>query len=401
MNVQRAVLVLSLAVFATMAGNSVVIPFLPLYVHQFGVSEFGAGLLFSVHAATRIIVLPFIGRLSDRWERKTFLLIGIFCYTLSSLAYMPAEQLITFVSVMIIHGTATAVVHPVAMAYVGELAPKGQEGRYSSYLNSALLGGIAGGPILGGAIKDLFGMQTNFWVMAGLSTAALGLIWISLPKAHGHGKKGGALTASVWSVLACPPLAGVAGFRFGYALANALTWVFLPLLATHMLPLSTTQVGLLVSANTLVSTFLQAPSGRLADRMSKPLLIGIGGLGSALTLALFPWASAFWQLLLLNVLVGAFYGLAFPSHVAVAIENSSAYGMGTVMSMLLTAHGLGMMLGPMIFGSLASHGSLGAAFVGGGVICSLLTFACYPLTKKPGFQPESVAVTEKESAMAD
>ena len=76
--VPRAVFVLSLAVFATMAGNSVVIPFLPLYVHQFGVSEFGAGLLFSVHAATRVVVLPFIGRLSDRWERKAFLLIGWF-----------------------------------------------------------------------------------------------------------------------------------------------------------------------------------------------------------------------------------------------------------------------------------------------------------------------------------
>jgi MFS family permease len=140
-------LILSLAVFATMVGNSVVIPFLPLYVHQYGVSEFGAGLLFSVHAATRIVVLPFIGRLSDRWERKTFLLIGVLCYTLSSLAYMPASQLPTFVAVMVIHDTATAVVHPVAMAYVGELAPKGQEGRYSGYINSALLGGIAGGPM--------------------------------------------------------------------------------------------------------------------------------------------------------------------------------------------------------------------------------------------------------------
>ena len=67
----RALLVLSLAVFATMAGNSMVIPFLPLYVQQFHVSEFGAGLLFSVHAATRIVILPFVGRLSDRWDRKT------------------------------------------------------------------------------------------------------------------------------------------------------------------------------------------------------------------------------------------------------------------------------------------------------------------------------------------
>jgi MFS family permease len=71
------------------------------------------------------------------------------------------------------------------------------------------------------------------------------------------------------------------------------------------------------------------------------------------------------------------------------------------MSVLLTAHGLGMMIGPMIFGLLASHGSLGAAFWGGGVICSLLTFACYPLTKKSGLQPPLPAVAKEEPAVAD
>src|SRR4051812_33646978 len=111
---QGTLLILSLAVFVTMVGNSMVIPFLPLYVQQFGVSEFGAGLLFSVHAATRIVILPFVGSLSDRWERKTFLLVGVLCYTLSSLAYIPAGDLWSFILIMIVHGIATAVVHPIA-----------------------------------------------------------------------------------------------------------------------------------------------------------------------------------------------------------------------------------------------------------------------------------------------
>ncbi len=359
-----------------MMGNSLVIPFLPLYVQQFGVSEFGAGLLFSVHAATRIVVLPFIGRFSDRWERKAFLLVGVLCYTLSSLAYMPAGQLATFVAVMVIHGTATAVVHPVAMAYVGELAPQGQEGRYSSYLNSALLGGIAGGPLIGGALKDLGSMQANFTVMAALSAAALGLLWALLPNAHGEKKKATTPAVSLWAPLSCPPILGVAGFRFGYALANALTWVFLPMLATHLLPLSTTLIGVLVSANVLVSTLLQAPSGRLADRMSKRTLITIGSVGSACALLLFPFATNFWQLLLLNVGVGAFYGLAFPAHVAVAIEHAGPYGMGAVMGMLLTAHGFGMMVGPILFGFFVSHVHLGAAFWSGGLLSLGLAVVC-------------------------
>ena len=395
----RALLVLSLAVFATMAGNSMVIPFLPLYVQQFHVSEFGAGLLFSVHAATRIVILPFVGRLADRWDRKTFLLLGVVCYLLASLAYVPAGTFIAFILVMLVHGTATAVVHPIAMAYVGDIAPKGREGTYSGYMNTAMLGGIGGGPLLGGFLKDHFSMEMNFFVMAVLSLLALLLLAVFLPKAQGHKPTSSTSTTSQWTLLQCPPILGVAGFRLGYALANALTWVFLPLLATHMLPLSTTQVGLLVSVNVLVSTLLQSPSGRLADRMSKAHLIGLGGLLSALALCAFPWATGFWQLFFLNVLVGATYGLAFPAHVALAMEQARGHGMGTVMSFLMLAHGVGMMIGPVLFGAIARQWSLHSAFWSGGLINALLIVLCYPLTQKVTTQSQPAPAGNRAPAV--
>ena len=397
----RTLLVLSLAVFSTMAGNSMVIPFLPLYVQQFHVSEFGAGLLFSVHAATRIVILPFVGRLSDRWDRKTFLLFGVLCYILSSLAYVPATTFMAFILVMLVHGTATAVVHPIAMAYVGDIAPKGQEGTYSGYINTAMLGGIGGGPLLGGLLKDHFSMEMNFFVMAGLSLLALFLLAWFLPKAQGHKQAKQTITTSQWRLLTCRPILGVAGFRLGYALANALTWVFLPLLATHLLPLSTTQVGLLVSVNVLVSTLLQSPSGRLADRMSKADLIGIGGFLSALALCVFPWATGFWQLFFLNILVGAAYGLAFPAHIALAMEQSRGYGMGTVMSLLMLAHGVGMMIGPMLFGAIARQWSLQSAFWSGGMINIILIALCYPLTRQIMLRAQTVSVGNQEPAVTD
>jgi len=397
----RALLVLSLAVFSTMAGNSMVIPFLPLYVQQFHVSEFGAGLLFSVHAATRIVILPFVGRLSERWERKTFLLFGVLCYLLSSLAYVPAGTFIAFILVMLMHGTATAVVHPIAMAYVGDIAPKGQEGTYSGYINTALLGGIGGGPLLGGFLKDHFSMEMNFCVMAGLSLLALFLLAAFLPKAQDQKHIQRTARASQWTLLRCPPLLGVAGFRLGYALANALTWVFLPLLATHMLPLSTTQVGGLVSANVIVSTLVQGPCGRLADRMSKARLIGIGGTLSAVALCAFPWATSFWQLLLLNVLVGGTYGIAFPAHVALAMEHARGYGMGTVMSLLMMAHGVGMMIGPILFGAIARQWNLHYVFWSGGLINVLLIALCYPLTQKTVLQSPPALTENQTPAIAD
>jgi MFS family permease len=384
----RALFVLSLAVFATMVGNSMVIPFLPLYVQQFGVSEFGAGLLFSVHAATRTVILPFVGTLSDRWERKTFLLAGVLCYTLSSLAYIPAGSLWSFILIMVVHGTATAVVHPIAMAYVGDLAPTGQEGRYSGYINTALLGGIGGGPLIGGVLKDLFSMQTNFIVMAGLSAFALALMAGFLPAVQMQKNTARTASASLWTLLTIRQVLGVAGFRFSYALTNALTWVFLPLMATHLLPLNTTQVGVLISVNVIVSTLLQAPCGRLADRLRKANLIGIGGLMSAIALCGFPWATGFWQLFFFNLLVGAAYGVAFPAHLALAMENARGYGMGAMMSLLMFAHGLGMMVGPVLFGAIARHWHLESAFWSGGSLNILLIVLCYPLMRAVVIHPQ-------------
>ena len=122
------------------------------------------GLLFSVHAATRTLILSFTGRLSDRWERKYFLLTGLFFYTATSFASLPTDTVASFILIMIVHGTATAIMHPVDMAYVGDLAPAGQEGRYSGSLNTPMLGGVAGGPLLGGIIKDVWGMSANFLI---------------------------------------------------------------------------------------------------------------------------------------------------------------------------------------------------------------------------------------------
>lgn len=390
-----SVLTLSLAVFATMLGNCMVMSFLPIYVQQFGFGELGAGMLFSVHAATRTVILPLTGRLSDRWERKYFLLVGLFFYTMTSFAYLPAGDVTSFVLIMMVHGTATAIMHPVAMAYVGDLAPKGQEGTYSGYINTAMLGGVAGGPLLGGIIKDMFGMNLNFLIMGGLSAAAFLALAFFLPRIQASAKKPPAAT-SLPMLLACKPIVGAACFRFSYALTNALTWVFLPLLATRLLPLSTTQVGLLISLNVLVSTLLQGPCGRLADRVNKASLITSGGLGSVITLAFFPFAQEFWHLVVLNICVGAMYGLAFPAHTALAMEHGQQYGMGTVMSLLMMAHGLGMMVGPALFGTIASQAGLGSAFWSGGIVGVVLIVVCYILTHR-GSRP----LRETQPGIAD
>ena len=397
----RALFVLSLALFATMLGNGVVIPFIPIYAQEFGASGVEVGILFGAHSASRTFLLPLIGRASDRRGRKAFLLWGLFFYALTSVAYLLANSLLALILVMALQGVATAMVQPVSMAYVGDLTPKGKEGAYAGYVNTAFLGGVAGGPVLGGVIKDLFSMQASFILLGILSLLSLLLLFFFLPEVQkpqaAHKKD----EVSWREILSSRPILGVALFRIGYALSSTLIWIFVPLLSASLLPLKTSQVGLLISLNVLISALLQAPCGRLADRMNKAILIGSGSLLSAVALAGFPLASTFGQLLVLNALVGTGFGLAYPAHMALAMEHTPGSGMGTVMSMLLTVHSFGMTIAPPIFGVVVDYYNLGSVFYAAGLLCVVCTVACYYLTHDADLLLQSGQTVEQEPAAAD
>ena len=393
--------VLSVALFATMLGNGVVIPFIPIYAQEFGASGVAVGILFGAHSASRTFLLPLIGRASDRHGRKAFLLWGLFGYALSSVAYLLANSLLTLIVIMALQGVATAMVQPVSMAYVGDLTPKGKEGTYAGYVNTAFLGGVAGGPILGGVIKDLFNMQASFILLGLLSLLSLLLLLFFLPevqKQHVAEKKE---IASWHTVLSSRPILGVALFRVVYALSSTLIWVFVPLLSASLLPLTTSQVGALISLNVLISAVLQSPCGRLSDRMNKAVLISIGSLISAVSLAGFPLASTFWHLLGLNALVGAGFGLAYPAHMALAMEHTPGSSMGTVMSTLLTVHSFGMTIAPPVFGVVVDYYNLSSMFYSAGLLCVVCTVACYYLTRNADVLLQTGRVVEKEPAIVD
>ena len=393
--------VLSVALFATMLGNGVVIPFIPIYAQEFGASGVAVGILFGAHSASRTFLLPLIGRASDRHGRKAFLLWGLFCYALSSVAYLLANSLLTLIVIMALQGIATAMVQPVSMAYVGDLTPKGKEGAYAGYVNTAFLGGVAGGPILGGVIKDLFNMQASFILLGVLSLLSLLLLLFFLPevqKQHVVEKKE---EASWRTILSSRPILGVSLFRVAYALSSTLIWVFVPLLSASLLPLTTSQVGALISLNVLISAVLQAPCGRLSDHMNKAVLIGIGGLISAVSLAGFPLASTFWHLLGLNALVGTGFGLAYPAHMALAMEHTPGSSMGTVMSALLTVHSFGMTIAPPVFGIVVDYYDLSSMFYSAGLLSVVCTAACYYFTHDSDALLQARRAVEKEPTIVD
>ena len=66
-----------LVVFIDLLGFSIILPLLPFYAETFGASATVVGLLVAIYAAGQMISAPLLGRLSDRYGRRPFLIISI------------------------------------------------------------------------------------------------------------------------------------------------------------------------------------------------------------------------------------------------------------------------------------------------------------------------------------
>lgn len=61
-----------LVVCIDLLGFSLILPLLPYYAETFKTSEFVTGLLIASYAAMHLIGAPILGRLSDRFCRRSF-----------------------------------------------------------------------------------------------------------------------------------------------------------------------------------------------------------------------------------------------------------------------------------------------------------------------------------------
>jgi len=192
---------LLVSTFAVMLGLGVISPLLPVYVHDLGASGIWVGSIFAIFSVSRIIFIPLVGKLSDRKGRKAFITVGLAGYTLISFLYSIAHTLPLLLGIRFLHGFFSAMVIPITMAYLGEIAEPGREGRMMGLFNMAMFLGMAGGPLLGGILKDAVGYASVFYAMMGLTGLAFFMAVTMLPEIKTPEKDGARKAISFRSIL--------------------------------------------------------------------------------------------------------------------------------------------------------------------------------------------------------
>jgi len=373
--------VLGLSIFSSMIGLGIIAPLLPIYAKNMGATGVWVGVIFAGYAISRTVILPFVGKLSDRRGRKMVISVGLFLFAVTSFAYVLADNVVSLLVIRLLQGVAAGLVQPIAQAYIGDIAPEGEEGKWMGFFNATFLIGWGFGPLMGGILTDYFGMDSAFYVMGGLNVLAFLGITLFLPEII-HKKREVVPRSSFKEIASSNVTKGLFSFQIGDAAHRGVVQTFIPVFAGLTIGLSPSLIGMLLSVLVLGAGLIQLFSGRLADRYNKRVIVIFGSLGILLSMLLIPQAVGFWTLMIFLAFAIIGDATALPSASALVIEEGRKFGMGVSMAMFNMGMGVGMSVGPILAGLAADLVGVEFAFYFTAALMLVCTIAFRQFTRR-------------------
>lgn len=352
---------LLIATFVTNLGFGIIQPILPIFAADLHAAGLMLGLIFSGLSISKLIFNPLVGRLSDRWGRRIFIVMGLFAYTWVALCYTWVTTPEGLLGVRLMAGITFAMVMPVVTAYMGGLSPKGEESYYMATLNLFVGMGMALGPVLGGVLADMYGTDMAFIGQAVLLFLAFLISLALLPNSKEHQQAALTIEQPFKVILASNLMKGIVIATTVSAMAISGLVVFMPLLCKSY-HLTNTQVGVLLAVVMIFAGFLQLPFGKLAGRHDKVLFIVIGGVTGAISLAILPLCTGFWSFLIIGVFVATGAAISTPAASGLIIEKCRDIGLGASIGVLASFQEAGLIIGPIVSGLIMDQFDLTNVF---------------------------------------
>lgn len=137
--------------------------------------------VFTAYMLSSTVVVPLVGKLSDIFGRKPFLIGGILLFLCGSIgcgASPSMEMLITFRA---IKGVGGGIVFASVFATIGDLFPPSERGKYVGFFTGTFSLASVLGPTVGGLLTDHLGWRWVFFINVPVAAVALPAIWFNLP----------------------------------------------------------------------------------------------------------------------------------------------------------------------------------------------------------------------------
>lgn len=170
------------AQFVASLGFGSVLPTLPLFVHRHGLPLASLGLMVAMYSVATLLAQVVAGRLSDKFGRRILMTVGLLLATGGMAAFLLPGPPLLYLVWRGVWGLGSGTLQPVALAAAADLLPPEARGRGYGWMSSAMMGGIAAGPMFGAAVVALAGLSAPFFFGAPLTLLTAAAVWTWMPR---------------------------------------------------------------------------------------------------------------------------------------------------------------------------------------------------------------------------
>lgn len=375
-------------------GFGIIIPVIPSLIQKLTggdmsvASRYGGFLMFA-YAIMQFLFAPVLGNLSDRYGRRTIILISLFGFGIDYLLLAWAPNIVWLFIARIISGI-TGASFTTASAYIADISTPEKRAQNFGLMGAAFGLGFIIGPLLGGVLGQ-YGERVPFFFAAGLSLVnwLYGLLILpeSLPtdKRRNFDWKRANPVGSLMHLKKYPALTGlILSLTFIYIGAHAVqtTWSYYTIKKfnwnTGMVGYSLAFVGLMVA-------IVQGGLIRIViPKLGQARALFVGLMMYTIGMFLFAFASSTWMMFAF-CFIYCLGGIAGPALQGIISQHVPSNEQGELQGALTSLMSATSIFGPLIMSNLFSHFSRdsytyyfpGAPFIAGAAFFLVSTLISY------------------------
>ncbi|HJR58994.1 MAG TPA: MFS transporter [Vicinamibacterales bacterium] len=359
---RRNLYAVTAAGFIGFTGFTLVMPFLPLYFEQLGLTDVGeiamwSGLSLGVTPAVTAFMAPFWGRLADRYGRKIMVQRSLvsFVFVMAAMAFVTEPwhvfALRTIQGLFAGYGALT-------LTMAADVAPKEQTAYAIGFVQTAQRIGPAIGPVVGGIVAQAVGLRNAFFVTSSFYACAVLVVTFGYDE-RGVLKRvaqGEAGRVTFRSVLAFENFVLLMAVVFGLQVVDRSFGPVLPLFVAALgteSPRVPLLAGILFSISAGTGAFGNHICGGLMHRSGARRVIVSACAIAAAGVSGYLLAGSAWWLVLPTAVFGVAIGAATTAAYTAASSIIPFSARGSGFGLLTTASLVGLAVSPIASGLLA------------------------------------------------
>jgi MFS family permease len=365
-------------------------PVLPLFALYLGAGPEAIGLAVGISTVTGIFFKMPSGALSDVIGRRKTLFMGLTVFGVMPFTYLFIQDYSLLIIIRFLHGLATAIYGPVAMAVVADIAGA-KKGEWLSWFSSVtILGTLAGAPVGGflltyvtrGNGPALHDFRLVFLLsgLAGAAALTLGLVALKgketvAPHPGALKERLGRFFSGIKEVVSDRRVVITSNMEGLQNLTVGALEAFLPVYAVKVAGLNEFQAGLLWGVQVLTTIISKPVMGQMSDRWGRKSIIVAGMVLCAGSFAAIPLLKSFYLLLGTALVFGLGEAFVTSSSAALVADVCQEKHFGTAMGTFGTIFDVGHASGPILAGLLIARFDYFTSFV----IMAVLLLAAIPV----------------------